>query len=48
MRRCIALKLGIPDEWDYLLFPRLENVTETARALSERFTEVGTTGEKVT
>ena len=37
MRRCIAVKLGIPDEWDYLLFPRLENVTETARALAGRF-----------
>jgi diadenosine tetraphosphate (Ap4A) HIT family hydrolase len=40
MRRCIAVKLGIPDEWDYLLFPRLENVTETARALAGRFARV--------
>jgi diadenosine tetraphosphate (Ap4A) HIT family hydrolase len=48
MRRCIALKLGIPDEWDYLLFPRLENVTETTRALSKRFAEVQITRHDVT
>lgn len=40
MRRCIATKLGIPDEWDYLLFPRLENVIETARALTGCFSRV--------
>jgi hypothetical protein len=28
-RRQIATTLGIPDEWDYLLFPRLENVVQT-------------------
>jgi hypothetical protein len=48
MRRCIAMKLGIPDEWDYLLFPRLENVTETARAISGRFTRVSIAEHDVT
>jgi len=28
-RRQIATTLGMPDEWDYLLFPRLENVLQT-------------------
>jgi diadenosine tetraphosphate (Ap4A) HIT family hydrolase len=36
LRRCIAAKLGIPDEWDYLLFPRLDNVRETVRRFRVR------------
>jgi diadenosine tetraphosphate (Ap4A) HIT family hydrolase len=48
VRRCIALQLGIPDEWDYLLFPRLENVTETARALAGRFAKAPMTRADVT
>lgn len=32
-RRQIATALGIPDEWDYLLFPRLENVSQTIKHL---------------
>lgn len=28
-RRCIAARLGISDEWDYLLYPRFPNVRET-------------------
>jgi diadenosine tetraphosphate (Ap4A) HIT family hydrolase len=28
-RRRVAAKLNLGDEWDYLLFPRLENVLET-------------------
>jgi diadenosine tetraphosphate (Ap4A) HIT family hydrolase len=32
-RRQIATALGIPDEWDYLLFPRLENVLQTINHL---------------
>jgi diadenosine tetraphosphate (Ap4A) HIT family hydrolase len=48
MRRCIAVKLGIPDEWDYLIFPRLENVAETARALGGRIASAPTIGQSVT
>ncbi len=36
LRRCIAAKLDIPDEWDYLLFPRLDNVHETVRRYRAR------------
>jgi diadenosine tetraphosphate (Ap4A) HIT family hydrolase len=36
LRRGIAAKVGVPDEWDYLLFPRLKNVRETVRVLSGR------------
>jgi hypothetical protein len=32
-RRQIATALGVADEWDYLLFPRLENVSETIKYL---------------
>jgi diadenosine tetraphosphate (Ap4A) HIT family hydrolase len=32
-RRKIATMLGIADEWDYLLFPRLENVSQTIKHL---------------
>jgi diadenosine tetraphosphate (Ap4A) HIT family hydrolase len=48
LRRCIAAKLGVPDEWDYLLFPRLNNVTETVKALSGRLAEAQFTEHGVT
>ena len=35
-RRRIAEHLEIPDEWDYLLYPRLDNVHETVRRLDSR------------
>src|SRR5262249_19234928 len=36
-RRRIAAKLKIADEWDYLLFPRLDNVSETINRLKRDF-----------
>jgi diadenosine tetraphosphate (Ap4A) HIT family hydrolase len=36
-RRRIAAKLRVGDEWDYLLFPRLENVRETMNRLRGKF-----------
>lgn len=36
LRRCIAAKLDMPDEWDYLLFPRLDNVRETVKRYRAR------------
>lgn len=48
LRRCIAAKLGVPDEWDYLLFPRLENVSETVRALSGHTAMARIAGQCVT
>jgi diadenosine tetraphosphate (Ap4A) HIT family hydrolase len=39
-RRQIATALSIPDEWDYLLFPRLENVSRTIRYLKVSFEPV--------
>jgi diadenosine tetraphosphate (Ap4A) HIT family hydrolase len=36
LRRCIAAKLGVPDEWDYLMFPRLDNVRETVKVFQTR------------
>jgi diadenosine tetraphosphate (Ap4A) HIT family hydrolase len=40
-RRQIATALSIPDEWDYLLFPRLENVSRTIKYLKISFEPVG-------
>jgi diadenosine tetraphosphate (Ap4A) HIT family hydrolase len=34
-RRKVAAKLDFADEWDYLLFPRLENVLETIKRFSQ-------------
>lgn len=36
-RRRIAAKLRVADEWDYLLFPRLDNVRETIMHLQGGF-----------
>jgi len=35
-RRKIAARMGSPDEWDYLLFPRMHNVEQTMRALNRQ------------
>lgn len=35
-RRKIAAQLGYPDEWDYLLFPRMRNVEHTMCALDRK------------
>jgi diadenosine tetraphosphate (Ap4A) HIT family hydrolase len=48
LRRCIATKLGIPDEWDYLLFPRMDNVQETVRVLYGRIASVALAGHSLT
>jgi diadenosine tetraphosphate (Ap4A) HIT family hydrolase len=40
LRRQIATALGMPDEWDYLLFPRLENVSRTIKSLKISFEPV--------
>jgi diadenosine tetraphosphate (Ap4A) HIT family hydrolase len=48
LRRCIATKLGVPDEWDYLLFPRMANVEQTVRVLSGRIATVSVADSSLT